>query len=195
MRAVLSGERRSEISATMRFRVNSGTAFEHPSFGPWWLRIRNAGWHRFALRPKRSPRKFSASPHSTRSRRRLLVTDLAASDMASPRAASLNSYALLLQLQPSHTGKPLFCGHCGRTYNVKLCPRLHTNPRIAEVCSQCGSRDLSTPQPERSAMGSGRSSFFLSLIPGVILAVVSVVLVGLPHRSAPPQSPDAALRS
>ena len=44
-------------------------------------------------------------------------------------------------------GEPLFCNFCGRSYNVKLCPRLHTNPRNAEVCSQCGSREFSTPQP------------------------------------------------
>ena len=45
-------------------------------------------------------------------------------------------------------GKPLFCGTCGRSFDVKLCPRLHQNPRGAEVCSQCGSRELSTPQPK-----------------------------------------------
>ena len=45
-------------------------------------------------------------------------------------------------------GEPLFCGTCGRTYDVKLCPRLHVNPRGAEVCSKCGSRELSTPQPK-----------------------------------------------
>ena len=44
-------------------------------------------------------------------------------------------------------GKPLFCNHCGRSYDVKLCPRLHENSRGAEVCSRCGSRELSTPQP------------------------------------------------
>lgn len=43
-------------------------------------------------------------------------------------------------------GKPLFCNHCGRSYDVKLCPRLHENSRGAEVCSRCGSRELSTPQ-------------------------------------------------
>ncbi len=51
-----------------------------------------------------------------------------------------------------HCGKmtanePLYCSHCGRTYDVKLCPRHHVNPRGAQVCSQCGSRELSTPQP------------------------------------------------
>ena len=45
-------------------------------------------------------------------------------------------------------GEPLFCSKCGRTYDVKLCPRLHANPRGAEVCSKCGSRELSTPQPK-----------------------------------------------
>ena len=45
-------------------------------------------------------------------------------------------------------GEPLYCGTCGRPYDVKLCPRQHVNPRGAEVCSQCGSRELSTPQPK-----------------------------------------------
>jgi RNA polymerase subunit RPABC4/transcription elongation factor Spt4 len=44
-------------------------------------------------------------------------------------------------------GEPLFCNFCGRSYDVKLCPRMHVNPRSAEVCSQCGSREFSTPQP------------------------------------------------
>ena len=45
-------------------------------------------------------------------------------------------------------GEPLYCGTCGRTYDVKLCPRAHVNPRGAEVCSKCGIRELSTPQPK-----------------------------------------------
>lgn len=45
-------------------------------------------------------------------------------------------------------GDPLFCSSCGRSYDKKLCPRLHPNPRSAEVCSKCGSRELSTPQPK-----------------------------------------------
>lgn len=31
---------------------------------------------------------------------------------------------------------------------MKLCPRLHVNSRISQVCSQCGSREFSTPQPK-----------------------------------------------
>jgi DNA-directed RNA polymerase subunit RPC12/RpoP len=45
-------------------------------------------------------------------------------------------------------GEALFCNKCGRSYDVKLCPRLHQNSRGAEVCSKCGSRELSTPQPK-----------------------------------------------
>ena len=45
-------------------------------------------------------------------------------------------------------GEPLFCNYCGRSYDVKLCPRLHVNPRSADVCSQCASREFSTPQPK-----------------------------------------------
>jgi len=45
-------------------------------------------------------------------------------------------------------GEPLFCNRCGRSYDVKLCPRLHANSRGAEVCARCGSRELSTPQPK-----------------------------------------------
>jgi len=44
--------------------------------------------------------------------------------------------------------EPFFCNYCGRSYDVKLCPKLHINPRLAEACSQCGTRDLSTPQPK-----------------------------------------------
>jgi len=46
------------------------------------------------------------------------------------------------------TGNAFYCNFCGRSYDVKLCSRLHVNPRSAEVCSQCGTRDLSTPQPK-----------------------------------------------
>jgi len=49
-------------------------------------------------------------------------------------------------------GSPLYCNYCGRSYDVKLCPRHHPNPRSADVCSQCGSRELSTPQPKVPAM-------------------------------------------
>src|ERR1700688_1378666 len=74
-------------------------------------------------------------------------------------------------------GEPLFCNSCGRSYDVKLCPRLHANPRSAEACSQCGSRDLSTPQP-RVPLWVPVVEFLLSLIPGLVLALVSALAIG-----------------
>jgi hypothetical protein len=73
-------------------------------------------------------------------------------------------------------GQPLFCNSCGRSYDVKLCPRRHANPRTAEACSQCGSRDLSTPQPRRPGWATPLG-FLLSIIPGAFLSVASVVVL------------------
>jgi RNA polymerase subunit RPABC4/transcription elongation factor Spt4 len=39
-------------------------------------------------------------------------------------------------------GKPAYCNFCGRSYSVKLCPRGHRNPRSADACAECGSREL-----------------------------------------------------
>jgi hypothetical protein len=99
-------------------------------------------------------------------------------------------------------GEPAYCNFCGRSYDVKLCPRRHQNPRGAEVCSQCGSRELSTPQPKipmswrllalMVRLGLGLLLFYLTLsliiallrIPGfehmfLALAAVLGVLWGL----------------
>jgi RNA polymerase subunit RPABC4/transcription elongation factor Spt4 len=79
-------------------------------------------------------------------------------------------------------GEPLFCNFCGRSYNMKLCPRRHPNPRNAEACSQCGSRDLSTPQP-KVPLWAPILEFCLSLIPGLALAALSIGLVALILRA------------
>jgi hypothetical protein len=73
-------------------------------------------------------------------------------------------------------GEPLFCNFCGRSYDVKLCPRRHANPRSAEACSQCGSQDLSTPQPRRPVWASPLG-FLLSVIPGAFLTFTSIVVL------------------
>lgn len=79
-------------------------------------------------------------------------------------------------------GEPLFCNFCGRSYNVKLCPRLHPNGRNAQACSQCGSRDLSTPAPKAPAWIS-LVVFFLSFVPGVLLALLSALFfIALVHE-------------
>ena len=73
-------------------------------------------------------------------------------------------------------GEPLFCQFCGRTYSVKLCPRLHKNPRVAEICSQCGSRDLSIPAPKQPFWVSF-AVFVLSLVPGFLLILITLLLI------------------
>src|ERR1700681_234011 len=70
-------------------------------------------------------------------------------------------------------GEPLFCNFCGRSYNVKLCPRMHANSRRAQACSQCGSRDLSTPGPQ-IPFWVPILEVVLSLIPGLVLVAVSI---------------------
>ena len=71
-------------------------------------------------------------------------------------------------------GEPLFCNFCGRSYDVKLCPRMHPNPRKAQACSKCGSRDFSTPQP-RVPWWAPLLEFVLSCIPGLLLVTASVL--------------------
>lgn len=73
-------------------------------------------------------------------------------------------------------GEPLFCNFCGRSYDVKLCPRLHVNARGTLVCSKCGSSELTTPQP-RVPFWAKIVLFLLTLVPGLILSVVSIGLV------------------
>lgn len=73
-------------------------------------------------------------------------------------------------------GEPLFCNFCGRSYDVKLCPSRHPNPRIAEVCSQCGSRDLSIPQPKVSFWWK-IVAWLVRVLLGLFLGCLSLVLL------------------
>lgn len=78
-------------------------------------------------------------------------------------------------------GEPLFCNFCGRSYDFKLCPHRHPNPRTAEVCSTCGSRELSTPHPKVPLWISALIAS-LSIFPGVVLLLLSILFViGLLH--------------
>jgi hypothetical protein len=72
------------------------------------------------------------------------------------------------------TGTPLFCTFCGHSFDVRLCPRLHANPRGAQVCAQCGSRDLSQPQA-RGTWLSGVLHVGFRLLPGVVLWGLSLL--------------------
>ncbi len=59
---------------------------------------------------------------------------------------------------------------------MKLCPRGHRNPRNAEACSLCGSRDFSTPQP-RTPFWVPMVEPLVKLVPGAFLAVATVVIL------------------
>src|SRR5437870_1360254 len=72
-------------------------------------------------------------------------------------------------------GEPLFCNFCGRSYDVKLCPKLHANPRGTRICSKCGSGELTTPQP-RVPLWAKPMLFVITFISGLILSVMSVGL-------------------
>ena len=59
---------------------------------------------------------------------------------------------------------------------MKFCPRLHPNPRYAECCSECGSRELSTPQPRVSVWWKVLG-FLLRVGFGIFLVVLSLEVV------------------
>lgn len=74
-------------------------------------------------------------------------------------------------------GKNPYCGFCGKSFNVRLCPRQHINPRSAQACSQCGSRELSLPQAKVPLL-LRPLLFLLTLTPGfVLLALLSGFVV------------------
>src|SRR4051794_25260525 len=73
-------------------------------------------------------------------------------------------------------GDPLFCNSCGKSFDRKLCPRLHPNPRSAEICSRCGSRELSTPQP-KVFFGWRILEWLARMAIGALLIVLALLLV------------------
>lgn len=87
-------------------------------------------------------------------------------------------------------GVPRYCQFCGRTYDVKLCPRRHENPRFAEVCSQCGSRELSTPQPKVSFLWKVME-FLARVIVGAF--IVYVLLSFVYGMATAPRTGDALM--
>ncbi|MGA2186874.1 MAG: zinc ribbon domain-containing protein [Bryobacteraceae bacterium] len=72
------------------------------------------------------------------------------------------------------SGEALFCNFCGRSYDSRLCPHRHPNPRNAEICSQCGSRELSTPHP-RVPFLLLPLVWLLTALPGLLLVIVSIL--------------------
>jgi len=72
----------------------------------------------------------------------------------------------------------MFCNFCGASYSVKICPRQHINPRSAEACSQCGSHDLSQPQPKVPLLLKPLLAL-LGIAPGILLLVLLIGALGL----------------
>jgi len=64
----------------------------------------------------------------------------------------------------------LFCRFCAATFDLKLCPHRHPNPRDARYCTQCGSHELSRPHHAPRI----DSKFILRLI--ALLAAITVLL-------------------
>jgi len=81
-------------------------------------------------------------------------------------------------------GDPLYCIGCSRTFNHKLCPRHHQNPRSAEVCSQCGSRELSTPQPKVPVRWRVLAFVTRVVVAVCLLAITLAFLKGMVARMA-----------
>jgi len=73
-------------------------------------------------------------------------------------------------------GDPPFCSKCGRSYDVRLCPRQHRNSRFAKVCSQCGSHELTEPQPQVSVWWKVLE-FLVKAGIGLFLVYVSLVAI------------------
>ena len=73
-------------------------------------------------------------------------------------------------------GDPTYCPYCGHTYNVRLCPRGHRNPRGTAFCRDCGSGELSTPGPPET-LGSRLTTWLLKVGAIFLLALAALAVV------------------
>lgn len=76
------------------------------------------------------------------------------------------------------SGNPAYCNYCGRSYDTKLCGRGHPNVRSADVCSTCGSHDLSTPHP-RTSWKLRIFHVCALIVPFVVLVVFTLAYIGV----------------
>jgi len=72
-------------------------------------------------------------------------------------------------------GRPVICHYCGRTWQVRLCPRGHENPPDSQFCGICGSADLSET--------AGPVPFWIWLIrvASLIIFIVFIASLKLPE--------------
>jgi hypothetical protein len=76
-------------------------------------------------------------------------------------------------------GDPPYCNHCGRSYDVRLCPRGHENPRGASFCGACGSGDLSTPAPPAGFLFAFSQAVLRVAVPVVVVLIGITAVLGL----------------
>jgi RNA polymerase subunit RPABC4/transcription elongation factor Spt4 len=88
-------------------------------------------------------------------------------------------------------GSPTFCPRCGGSYDIKLCPKLHINARSSSVCSICGSRELSSPQPTLTVLMRLGLTLLRVLAPLLLLTVT--VLYGVTFVAAAAHDPSDLL--
>lgn len=70
-------------------------------------------------------------------------------------------------------GDPLFCPSCGGSYDKRVCTKGHASPRSAKACGECGSRELSHPQPRRRFVAAAGFAL-LKTIAGAALLVGTI---------------------
>jgi hypothetical protein len=64
-------------------------------------------------------------------------------------------------------GRPLFCAKCGRSFDVRVCPRGHINRRDSAFCGVCGSAELSSPGKRARAWPRVAAALALLLLAGL----------------------------
>ena len=80
------------------------------------------------------------------------------------------------QCSKASVGDPPFCSKCGRSYDIRFCPRMHRNSRFAKACRECGSRELSEAQPQVSLWWKVLE-FLAKVAFGIVLVYGSLALL------------------
>jgi hypothetical protein len=73
----------------------------------------------------------------------------------------------------------MFCSYCGRSFDVRICPRGHHNPRGAQFCAACGSADLSTPAPPASLLHQLSGAILYAFAGVLVVILIGAALISL----------------
>lgn|SRR5258708_27103300 len=75
-------------------------------------------------------------------------------------------------------GNPTFCPSCGGSYDRRVCPKGHSNPRSATACGECGARELSQAQPRRRLASLAGFALLRVLLGTALLAGTVIYAIG-----------------